>query len=89
MQQEDQTVIVDTSDVVDAVRNSLPDGDCKQVFDIFGGRGKAYLDFSEEFGDGKACINHIARHLKITTRAVNQHKEVIKVNMLAAGMTPQ
>jgi hypothetical protein len=89
MHQEDQTENVDNSDVVNAVRNSLPDGDCKQVFDIFGGRGDAYIEFSEEYGDGKACINHIARHLKITTRAVNQHKEVIKVNMLAAGLTPQ
>jgi hypothetical protein len=89
MQQEDHVTTIDTSDVIEAVRASLPDGECKQVFDIWAGRGQTYIEFSEEFGDGRACINHIARHLKITTRAVNQHKETIKVNMLAHGMMPE
>jgi hypothetical protein len=89
MQQDDHTITIDTADVIDAVRKSLPDGECQQVFDIWAGRGQTYIDFSEEFGDGRACINHIARHLHITTRAVNQHKETIKVNMLAHGMMPE
>ena len=89
MQQEDHVTMIDTSDVIEAVRKSLPDGECKQVFDIWAGRGQTYIGFSETFGDGKACINHIARHLKITTRAVNQHKETIKINMLAHGMLPE
>lgn len=89
MQQDDPIATIETSDVIEAVRNSLPDGECKQVFDIWAGRGQTYIDFSEEFGDGRACINHIARHLKITTRAVNQHKETIKINMLAHGMLPE
>lgn len=89
MQQEDHTIMIDTSDVIEAVRKSLPDGECQQVFDIWASRGQIYAEFSEEFGDNKACINHIALHLKITTRAVNQYKETIKINMLAHGMLPE
>ncbi|MHA1290892.1 MAG: hypothetical protein ACTSPB_26195, partial [Candidatus Thorarchaeota archaeon] len=88
MQQEDHTVKIDAQDVINAVRCSLPDGECKQVFDIWAGRGQTYVDFSDQFGDGKACINHIARHLQITTRAVNMHKQIIKDNMLFYGMVP-
>jgi hypothetical protein len=89
MKLEDHVEEIDTSDVIEAVRASLPDGECKQVFDIWAGRGQVYYDFSESFGDGRACINHIARHLGITTRAVNQYKDTIKVNMLAHGMMPE
>ena len=89
MPQQDQIELIDATDVMNAIRSSLPDGECKQVFDIWAGHGQAYIDFSNAFGDGRACINHIARHLKITTRAVNIYKDTIKVNMLAHGLTPQ
>lgn len=89
MQQEDHTEKVENEDVIDAIRDSLPDGECRQVFDIWACRGQTYLNFSEEFGDGRAHINHIASHLKITARAVNQHKDTIKVYCLAHGLTPE
>jgi hypothetical protein len=88
MQNDDHVGGIDNDDVMTAVRGALPDGDCQKVFDIFGGQGQVYLDFSEEFGDGKPCINHIARFLGITTRAVNQHKETIKVCCLANDFVP-
>jgi|GEM_PF-4893376 len=89
MPQQNQIELIDTTDVINVIRGSLPDGECKQVFDIWAGHGQAYIDFSNAFGDGRACINHIARHLKITTRAVNIYKDTIKVNMLAHGLIPQ
>lgn len=88
MQQEDHVSAIDTQDVIEIIRQSLPDGQCKQVFDIWAGKGQTYIDFSNEFGDGKPCINHIARYLNITARSVNQYKETIKVCCLAHGLTP-
>ena len=89
MIQRDDTAIIDNEDVINAIRHSLPDGECQQVFDIWAGRGNSFDEFSREYGDKIACINHIARYMGITTRAVNQHKETIKINMLAHGMTPE
>lgn len=89
MQTENHVGTIDSQDVMRAVREALPDGDCQKVFDIWAGSGETYLEFSDKFGDGKPCINHIARFLGITTRAVNQHKDTIKVNMLANDFTPQ
>ena len=83
MQQEDHVGIVDNRDVMIAVRKALPDGDCQRVFDIWANEGDIYKKYSKEHGDKKPCINHIARFLGITTRAVNQHKDTIAVNCLA------
>jgi hypothetical protein len=88
MEQNCQSATIDTHDVIEAVRNALPDGECQKIFDIWAGRGPAYLEFSDVYGDGRACINHIARFLGITTRTVNMHKDNIKVQMLAYGMVP-
>lgn len=89
MQQENHTALIDNEDVLSAIRHSLPDGECQKVFDIWSGRGDSFIEFTKEFGDKRACINHIARHMGITTRAVNQHKETIRINMLAHGMFPE
>mgnify|MGYP003670364177 CR=1 FL=1 len=86
MHQEDHTQVIDAIDVMEAIRESLPDGDCKDVFDIYSSQGSKYLEFSEEYGDGKPAINHIANHLSITARTVKQHRDIIKINMLAHGM---
>lgn len=89
MCQEDHTALIDNEDVLSAIRHSLPDGECQRVFDIWSGRGDSFIEFTKQFGDKRACINHIARHMGITTRAVNQHKETIRINMLAHGMFPE
>jgi hypothetical protein len=89
MQQVNHTAIIDNEDVITAIRHSLPDGECQQVFDIWSGRGETFIEFSKEYGDKRACINHIARYMGITTRAVNQYKETIRINMLAHGMCPE
>lgn len=89
MLQESHTSLIDSEDVLSAIRHSLPDGECQRVFDIWSGRGDSFIEFTKEFGDKRACINHIARHMGITTRAVNQHKETIRINMLAHGMFPE
>lgn len=86
---QDHTVMIEVEDAIETIRDSLPDAECRQVFDICACRGESYARFSNEYGDGRACVNHIARYLNITPRAVSNHKDTIKVNMLAHGMIPR
>jgi hypothetical protein len=102
MYPEHHVTVIDGQDQFDAVRQRLPEGDCKKVFDIYAGRGKIYYEFSQPkvpkdgmnenenygFGDGDPKISHIARFLKIQPRAVKKYRETIKIVMMALGMTP-
>ena len=87
MHQENHTQTIDAIDVMEVIRKSLPDGDCKNVFDIYSSQGPIYIEFSEKYGDRKPAINHISNHLNITTRTVKQHIDVIKINILAHGLS--
>lgn len=86
---EDHTAIIEAEDAIETIRRSLPDEECRAIFDIWSCRGDSYANFSDEYGDNKACVNHIAQFLGITPRAVKTHKETIKVNMLACGLIPR
>ncbi len=88
MDQEDHVSCVDNLEVMGTIRDSLPEGHCRDVFDIFSQQGDAYLRFSEHYGDGEAKTNHVASFLGITPRAVNQHKEVISMHCLANDLIP-
>lgn len=79
---------VDNGEVMRAIRDALPDGHCKDIFDIFSGQGEKYMEFSEKYGDGEPKISHVADFLGITTRAVNNHKAAIKVHSLANNLVP-
>jgi hypothetical protein len=85
---EDHTAMIEAEDAITAVRRSLPNEECRKIFDIWSCRGDSYRGFSDQYGDNKACINHIAQFMGITPRAVKNHKETIKINMLACGMVP-
>jgi hypothetical protein len=104
MDYDNHEVTIETKDNVEHVRSMLPDGHCKQIFDIFTERGDNYHKFSAPkllpgekpmrgqtygYGDGIAKNAHIAKFLGISPRAVNQHKEIIKHVMLAHGMVPE
>lgn len=79
---------VDNNEVMLVIRGALPDGHCKDIFDILSGQGEQYLAFSAKYGDGDPKNNHIAEFLGITTRAVNTHKQSIVVHTLANNLTP-
>lgn len=79
---------VDNNEVMQAIREALPDGHAKDVFDIFSGQGQRYLEFCEKYGDNDPKINHVAEFLGITTRAVNNYKASIRVHTLANNLVP-
>lgn len=88
MDLEDHVTSVDNSEVMHAVREAIPDGHCKDVFDILRGLGDVYDAFSQRYGDGEPRINHIASFLGITARAVNQHKQTIMLCCMANNFVP-
>ena len=88
MLMEDHITMVEMNDVISTIRNSLPFGLCRNVYDILCQSGDIYNDFSDKFGNGDPRINHIAEYLGITTRVVNDHRERIKVVCLSHGLSP-
>jgi len=85
--QEDHVVMTEMNEAVLLVRKSLPDGDCKNVYDIYRQDGEIYAQFSCKYGDSDPKINHIAEFLNITPRAVKQHRATIKIHCLANDFT--
>jgi hypothetical protein len=88
MDQEDHVDSYDSHEAYWLVRESLPEGHCRDIFDILSQYGEKYFEFSEKYGDNYARTNHIAAFLGITTRAVNQHKQIIQMHCLANDFIP-
>lgn len=89
MDQEDHVSVIDRNEAAKRVRDSLPDGDCQKIYDILAQVGTSYDAFSGVYGSGEPRTNHIAEHLNITTRAVKQHKDTIRIHCLACGLMPE
>ncbi len=83
MDQDDHVATLDMSEAARKVREALPDGDCKKIYDILSQVGEYYDEFSTNYGYGIPRTNHIAEYLGITPRAVKQHKETIKIHCYA------
>jgi len=88
MDQEDHVATIEANDVMEAIRDSLPEGDCRKIFDIESGLGLEHKSFSSTYGDSSPKKIHIAKYLGITPRAVSIYKDTIKVQMLAHGLVP-
>lgn len=88
MDQDDHVATIDMTEAARKVRDSLPEGDCKSVYDIYSQVGSVYDKFSVSFGGTEPRINHVAEFLSITPRAVKQHRETIKIHCLAHDFTP-
>lgn len=85
----EDTEKIDRYDIMNAIENSLPEGDCRKVFQIMQQEGNSYDEFRDDFDyDGEPRQAHIARHLKITPRSVKNHLAVIKLACLSQGFGP-
>lgn len=85
---ESSMVALENKEVLDAIRQSLPDGECQDTFDIISGRGELWEKFSDEYGDTTPRAGHIAKFLGTTARAVAGHKSKIMVHCLANDFVP-
>ena len=89
MDLEDHVEKIDFSDTITAIRESLPDGPPRTIFDIYANVGKSYQEFLEKFGDVKPQKNHIAKFLGVTTKVVGQYIDNIRIQCLVHGLGPR
>jgi hypothetical protein len=88
MDQEDHVALVDTIDVMEAVRAALPDGTCKAVFDIDSGQGDIYEEFCKKYGDRAPHKCYIAEFLGIAQRTVGLCRDQIRIHCYNHGLEP-
>jgi hypothetical protein len=90
---EDHVAVIESTDVLSGVRNALPDGRCQEIFDILVQQGMAFDKYLQFMGDAYRhdCppkIVHIAQHLGVNTRTVNQCRDTIRLVMIANEVVP-
>jgi ribosomal protein L33 len=88
MCQEDHVTNVDTIDAITKIKDSLPDGHHKSVFDIISQQGDTYYEYSRVYGDSQAKMNHIADFLDINTKQVGEIMNRIRATSIMFGLTP-
>lgn len=91
MELENHTAAVERSDVMQAVYSSLPDGNCKKIFELYSQDGELYREFRERYGyegDKKPSHNDMADFLDVTPRTIKAHIENIRLMCLANQFTP-
>lgn len=91
MDQEDHIIAHDNKEAYQLVRQELPDGQCREVFDILSQHGEAYRrfkDFAASRNNNNISLNLIAQYLNTTTRVINQHKQTIKHICLIHSFVP-
>lgn len=88
MDQEDHVLAIERADVMRAVYDMLPEGDCRKICEIYLQNGVIYNAFRDVFTyDGTPRQQHMAKFLGITPRAVKQHVAFIRHACLASDFT--
>lgn len=86
---DDESDKIDREDVMRAIYGSLPDGDCRKIFEICKQEGPAYEEFRQEYDyDGEPKQTHMAKHLGITPRSVKNHLANIRHICLVHEFVP-
>ena len=86
---ENTALQVDLEEALNEVRESLPNGVCRSIFNIKTQYGDDYQKFTDTFPNVDNPHNsQIASHLKIGTRVIHQHMNTIRVVCMAKGLKP-
>jgi DNA-binding NarL/FixJ family response regulator len=93
MDQEDHVLTIERTDVVRAIRNALPEGDCRRILELLQQNGTTYDAFRAHQGglfdyDGIPRQQHMAQFLNITPRAVKNHVTTIRHVCHIQGFSP-
>jgi ribosomal protein L33 len=90
MDQEDHISVIDLKDASEKTRRSLPDNECRKIFDIYMQTGIEYDAYCNLFADDRVPkIKNLAKMLNITTCAVKQHRETIKIHCMLHDFVPE
>jgi len=80
---------IDTNDLFDAIKESLPDND-QPIMDILTEQGDIYVQFvaspEGKASNGRMIVNHIATFLGRSPRQVSQAIDNIKIQCMARGV---
>lgn len=85
---DSHTQAVESLDVLEIIRDALPEGHCRAVFDLSAQVGEIYDKFSSEYGDGLPRISYMAQFLGVTPKVIKTHQDTIKVICVANGLMP-
>lgn len=87
--EESQIREIDANDVLEAIFECLPEGNCRKVFKIFLQEGHEYDLFYAKYSyDNRPKHAHIAEHLGIPIRTVKTHMEQIRLMCLRHNCIP-
>lgn len=86
---DSSTTHVDLEEALQNIRDSLPDGVCKSIFNIKTQYGDDYQRFATQYANAENPHNsQIATHLNIGTRQIHAHMDTIKMTCIAKGLRP-
>src|SRR5690606_6731325 len=71
MELENHVETIDRQDIMAAVKDSLPLGDCQKIFELYTQTGEIYNEFRAAMGyDGEPKQAHMAKYLGISKKIV-------------------
>ena len=85
----ESTELLERHDIMMAVENSLPEGDCRKIYQIIKQDGEIYQEFRKVYDyDSEPRQAHIAKFLNITPRCVKNHLAHIRLACLSHNFVP-
>ena len=78
----------DNNELIAAIRDVLPDGECQSTFDILIEKGEIWDNFSNQYGDKVPHVSKIATFLKTTPRAIMGYNEHIRTACVSFDFMP-
>lgn len=86
--EEDPMTSIDNMEVLNTIRDRLPDDDHVKTFDILTNHGDIWDQFSTKYGDKSPRTSQIAEFIGITAKVVTAHKEYIGILCYAYDLVP-
>lgn len=83
---------VEQDDTISALRESLPEGDCRTILDLITNQGEAYERFTQMYpndvmaNNGVPRQNRMAEFLGVSQKQIRTHRDIIQVQAIAHGI---
>lgn len=87
--------VIEQNDRISALREALPEGDCRHVLDLITNQGEVFDRFAEMYPDdvmankGVPRQNRMAEFLGCSAKAIKQYRTTIQIQALAHGIVPE
>lgn len=88
IEMDNHTETIECSDVMRAVYEALPEGDCRKVFQLYTQTGHVYEEFCQQFGHGDPKQAHLVKFLGTTPKLVKDHIQNIRHVCMMKQLTP-